>query len=67
MSSVNATNTDDNVFFIHKLGNDFKVQRGFDVWLYLAYSFLLVSLNINIKLNKTKIKLIRYPTFLGVF
>jgi hypothetical protein len=48
MSSVNATNTDDNVFFIHKLGNDFKVQRGFDVWLYLAYSFLLVSLNIKL-------------------
>lgn len=42
MASVNGT--DDNVFFIHKLGQDFEIRRGLDVWLYLAYSFLLVSI-----------------------
>lgn len=36
---------DDNgaIYMIHNLGQGFEIRRGFDVWLYLAYSLFVVS------------------------
>lgn len=35
--------SDYKVYMIHNLGQGFDIRRGFDVWLYLAYSSFLIS------------------------
>lgn len=42
---INSTNTTDdgNLFFIHNFGLGAEVRRGCDVYLFLAYTCLVVS------------------------
>lgn len=47
MSNTTAVSTDttiQSVYMIHNLAQGLDARRGFDVWLYLAYSSFVVSI-----------------------
>lgn len=41
---MNDSNNNNKLYFVYDFSNGFGIRRGFNVWLYLAYSCLLVNI-----------------------